>query len=397
MDIRLIEDEQSHQGSDMDHAVTVATVTAAVLAIYEAILVLIIGQASRARARLSEKVAQVAQGMNARDPVFQVAAYLLKRRPAAGLVESNDRKFNENLYRRLQEVLDPGFVHKVDNTFATEARDWQELFAIQRDQDDMVRQFAREMGTDAAVEVIREVEEVDEVEARDRLSAILTSGDLQQEPEFDPGIQIRADDPPAADESHADYLLLTLAAIVTQWPFPCRIFAEGGKILVNSGKPLPLSSPDEIRAWSESANGLGGVGGLLGEFKNQLAQMIEELERTIPPETRDPLINKANVLRARLRARFARDAVSVITWAQKMGMQVESSLADWSQTRPSRLLRWGLIIALAAGAVITGVGVIYPLVAHNPWWWVYTAIPSAWFGIVAVVVAIAGRKVLSRL
>jgi hypothetical protein len=382
----------------MADPVAVATVNATVIAIYEALLVLFLDRASKPRQELLRAGEETRKGFNVRRGVFDMACKLLTTERGAHELLSADAH-QSHIYTRLERALRPGYVRKRQAYDHAQDVNFQSFSDELKETDRVIAKLVQNEGEQVAIEAVMEEEGLDEGDAKRRIAlAMEDAGKMDDANEGGQSLPPRSSVvvlPPLDDTTRARDLRLALAAIVTQSPFPKRLFLLDGS--VNCGEPqVPkLSAPPDIKLWAQGAKELALTFGLLDGCRDTMDSL-----RSVHPESRtsgDPISEEYSTVKRQFNERFPLYAASAVRWAYRQGLKIDALYSDWELARPTASVRTSLAVGLIAGAVLTLAGVVYPIVASSPWWWIYTVVPSTWFGVVAVAIALSGVRFSSRL
>jgi hypothetical protein len=403
---------------------SVATLNATVLAIYEAVLIVFVANAGTARRALNTRMRQVVRELD-NFGHQQPGRVIDNRRWDQYATDTNARRLDLEL--RLDQLLDPERVRNLVEEDEYEVDRLAKLQEVLWEHGRIVKDKVAELGTPGAVVEFLEAERkmehdraVDWVDSAIKPKSGQGGGhrgwgyraDPRPAPPSRTGKKRRSDYPvPEGDADGGVVLAEILAALLSQPPLASGVRKKGDYIATEEHPTAPrLNTPDEAQLWVES------VESSISHAYSSLIDHVEVADRLLnaaaaeqshlrdsdqPPvavkdRERQVLVDMARSHAAH-RDRIARIATLVFDRVLYLSEELASDLELWRRSRPSATHKIGLEVGLIVGAVLLVVGVVAPLLDATAPRWLYVGVPACSYALVALLLGTLAVRNVSHL
>lgn len=362
--------------------VTIATMNAAILTIYEAALVWIIDRSRRAGDRLADSGRAAANRLGSANSVFRKLDAALSPRKTVRAAIRNDREGNHRLLVRLlrparisEDARWDADLREADRLLRENRRAEIKLMLAAKEDPDSLRKFlvdesayAPEMVEDIFEEAERTTASMLRDELRDLDKPSLLNLEAPNEPKL-PG-----------DASSQGVLL---AALFARW---------GRSSFFDISQ---LSTGADVEAWVKSARSAHALEALLSSSDGRAEELIEaaasEYDRrgasSGPTVATDANRAMASLLRSVFPA--VRSALSRV---HQLELGLETELEAYHRDRPGSVQRILLRAGVIRGALIFIIGVVLPVLWPGCPQFLFAWLPMVWYiGVLAAVCTFAMR------
>lgn len=385
----------------MSDVLSVATLNATVLAIYEAVLVIFVAHAGEARRALNATMRQVVRELD-QFGVAQPGKLIDNRRWDEYATDTDARR--EDLKLRLEQLLYPERVRNLVEEDKHEA-------AVNAKLSEAISEYVRlnnpnEMEHDRAVELV-------ESAIKPKSGQGWGHRAEGSPPPLRRAVVKRSSDYPVpeGDADQGVVLAEILAALLSQPPLASGVRKNGDCIAAEEHPTAPrLNSPDEAQRWVESVkesnispaySSLEDHGEVAKRLLDAAAEQSRPRDSDQPPvpvegRERQVLVDSARA-DAVHRDDVARSAKRSLLRVLSLSLELDTGLELWRRSRPSAIHKIGLRVSLIFGAVLLIVGVVAPLLDATAPRWLYIGVPACSYALVALLLSTLAVRNVSHL